>query len=447
MTQGVKNVLLGTFVNLCRLILAGTFVFSGFVKANDPYGTMYKIADYLTAWNVEVQGMLILIAAVVLAFVEFIIGLYLLFGISCRSVARITLALMSVMTLFTVYIAVFNPVTDCGCFGDAIVLSNTGTLLKNVVLLAASVVVLRYYDLQFRLLSENSEWLVSVFSNFYVIAFAGYSLWALPVFDYRPYHIGSDIREGIEMPDSLMPKYDVKLVYERGNEVLELGLDDDDPDSTWTYKETKRIKTRETGRPVVGDFYVMDDSNGGEDITERLLADEGYNFLLVAPRLEDANQGYIGDINNLYDYAKSFGYGFYCITASDSAARELWKDHTGAEYNFYRGDERTLKTIVRSNPGLVLLKDGKVVRKCSTYTMPDGTVLTGRLEEIDYGKTDFVSVKKKISNILLWFILPLALLTIIDRLAAGWSFYRKLRRKAKEMQLENIEKKIGIENK
>ncbi len=446
MTQGLKNGLLKTAVNLCRLLLAGTFVFSGFVKANDPYGTMYKVADYLTAWNVDVPGVLVLVAAVVLAFVEFIVGLYLLFGISCRSVARITLLLMAVMTLFTVYIAVANPVSDCGCFGDALVLTNTQTLLKNIVLLVAAVVLFRYHSLQIKVLSENSEWLVSVFSNVYVIGFAGYSLFSLPVLDFRPYHIGADIREGIVLPDSLMPKFDVRIVYERDGERMELGIDDDDPDSTWKYVDTKRVLVKEAGKPVIGDFYIVDDRNGGEDITETVLADEGYNFLLVAPRLEDANQGYIGDINNVYDYAVNYGYGFYCLTASDSVAQELWKDHTGAEYKFFRGDERTLKTIVRSSPGLVLLKDGKVVRKCSTFRMPDGNDLTDRLEVIDFGKPDFMSVRKKLTNILLWFVLPLALLTLVDRIAAGWSFYRNWRRKVKEMQLEKIEKKMGIEN-
>ncbi len=442
MTQKLKNGLLKTLVNLCRLLLACTFVFSGFVKANDPYGTMYKIADYLTAWNVEVPDMIILASAVVLAFVEFIIGLYLLFGISVRSVSRITLVLMTVMTLFTVYIAVFNPVSDCGCFGDAVILSNTETLLKNVVLLAAAVVLFRYHTLQIKLLSENSEWLVSVFSNIYVIVFAGYSLFTLPVFDFRPYHIGADIREGIALPDSLMPQYDVRIVYERDGEVMELGVDDDDPDSTWTYVETKRVQPKDAGKTVIADFYVIDDRNEGVDITDMLLADEGYSFLLVAPRLEDANQGYIGDINNVYDYAVNYGYGFYCVTASDSAECALWIDHTGAEYPLYRGDERTLKTIVRSNPGLVLMKDGKIVRKCSTYMNPEGTFMTGILYDKYYGNQYFVSKIKKIYIILLWFIVPLALLTLIDRLAAGWSFYRNLRRKAKEMQLEKIEKKI-----
>ncbi len=436
--------LLKVATNLCRLLLAVTFVFSGFVKANDPYGTMYKIADYLTAWGITMPDAIMLVAAVILAFVEFIIGLYLLFGISSRATARVTLLLMSVMTLFTVYIALFNPVSDCGCFGDAIILSNVETLLKNIVLLVAAVVLYRYHTLQIKLLGKNSEWIVSVFSNIYVLAFAGYSIVTLPVLDFRPYHIGADIREGMVLPDSLLPKYEVKYVYERDGETLELGEDDDDPDSTWTYVDTKRILLKEAGKPVIGDFYIVDDAHDGVDITDMVLDDEGYNFLLVAPRLEDATQGYIGDINNIYDYAQNYGYGFYCLTASDSAAQTLWTDHTGAEYSFYRCDERTLKTMVRSNPGLVLLKDGKVVRKCSTYEMPDGDDLNGRLEDVEYGKTDFVSVKRKITQILLFFFIPLGLLTLLDRLAAGWSFYRRLRQKSKEMQLDNIEKQLGI---
>lgn len=444
MNPKTKNILLKTGVNLCRLLLAATLVFSGFVKANDPYGTAYKIADYLAAWNIDIPGMIVLTGAVVLAFIEFIIGLYLLFGISRRPIARITVVLMGIMTVFTVYIAIFNPVADCGCFGDAIILTNTETLLKNIVLLAASVVVLRNYSMQTKFLSKNTEWLISIFSNVYVLLFAGYCVVSLPVIDFRPYHVGADIRKGIELPDNLRPQYDIKIVYERNGEKLELGIEDDDPDSTWTYVETKRTQTKPAGQPLIADFYITEESSG-EDLTEEIVNDEGYNFLLIAPLLEKCNQGYIGDINNIYDYATENGYGFYCITASDTVAQKHWTEHTGGEYSYYRGDERTLKTIVRSSPGLVLLKDGKIIRKRSTFQLPGKDELNGKLEDIDFGKADILSIKRKITNILLLFVLPLLILTLLDRIAASWSFYRKIKRKSKELQLENIERKLGIE--
>ena len=443
MTQKTKEISLKVLVNVCRLILASTFIFSGFVKANDPYGMAYKMADYLSAWNVQLPESFATFAAVILATIELVIGLYLFFGISRRPIARITTVFMGIMTLFTAYIAIYNPVSDCGCFGDAIILSNTATLLKNIVLMGASITLWFYYDKQIRFISKNTEWLISIFSNIYALALSGYSIISLPVFDFRPYYIGSNIRRGVEIPEDQRPQFDNIVVYERNGETLELTLDQDDPDSTWTYVETRRVMTKEGGKPAMADFYIIDQD--GEDITHQLLEDEGYNFLLIAPRLEKASQGFIGDINEIYDYAADHGYGFYCITASDTTAQRYWTDHTGAEYNIYTGDERTLKTIVRSNPGLVLLKNGRVIKKRSTYELPDEDELTAPLEELKFGIYDRVSGKRKVTNIMLLFILPLLTLTLLDRLAAGWNFYRNWKRKSKDFQLENIERSLGLE--
>lgn len=444
MTQKTKDILLKVTVNVCRLVLALTFLFSGFVKANDPYGMVFKLTDYLTAWGVSVPELFILVGAVFLAYVEFVLGVYLFFGISRRPVARITSAIMLVMTLFTVYIAIFNPVSDCGCFGDAVILTNVETLLKNIVLLAASVIVLRHYEMQVKFVSMNTGWIISLLANVYVLVFAGVCVVELPMIDFRPYRLGADIRKGVELPDSLRPQYDVKVVYSRNGETLELSIDDDDPDSTWTYVETKRVLVKEPGRTLMSDFYIIDNEND-EDITEMVLANEGYTFLLVAPLLETANQGYIGKINNIYDYALLHGYEFYCVSASDSTECAYWADHTGAEYPIYRGDERTLKTVVRSNPGLVLLKDGEVINKFSVYQLPGDEMIAQPLEESEFGQLNYVSLKSKLTLMLALFVGPLLLLIIIDRVAAGWSFYRRLKRKSKDLQLENIERKLGLE--
>lgn len=443
MTQKTKDILLKVTVNVCRMILACTFIFSGFVKANDPYGTTYKITDYLTAWGISIPEEYTIWGAVLLATIELVIGLYLFFGISKRPIARITAILMGAMTLLTVYIAIFNPVSDCGCFGDAIILTNVETLLKNIVLLGASIVLWRNYDLQIRFISKNTEWVISIFSNIYALGFSTYSIISLPVFDFRPYYIGSNIRRGVAIPEDQRPQFDNIVVYERNGETLELTLDQDDPDSTWTYVETRRVMTKEGGKPAMADFYIIDQD--GEDITHQVLENEGYTFLLIVPQLETATQGFIGDINKIYDYATEHGYGFYCITASDTLAQRYWTDHTGAEYSFYNGDERTLKTIVRSNPGLVLLKDARVIKKRSTYELPDEEVLNAPLDKIEFGKYDRVSGKRKVTNILLMFFLPLFILTLLDRIAVGWSFYRNLKRKSKDFKLESIERALGIE--
>ncbi|MCM1311483.1 MAG: DoxX family protein [Roseburia sp.] len=430
-------------VNVCRFVLAATFIFSGFIKANDPMGTTYKLEDYLTAFNLTgIPESMVIVASVALAFVEFMMGIFLLLGISRKPMSRLVTTFMSLMTLLTVYIFIFDPVADCGCFGDAIVLTNGETLLKNIVLLAASLALLRWYRHQFRLVRENMDSIMTMFATLYILSYSVYCIIGLPVFDFRPYYIGADIRNGREATEEMRPEYEVRLVYKRGGETMEIDIDDDEPDNSWEYVETKRILLKSGSHNSTADFYLMDADE--EDITEEVLNREGYSFLLVAPLLQNADEGCIDLINEAYDYAGRNGYGFYCVTASDTTAQNYWTDHTGAEYSYYTGDERTLKTIVRANPGLVLLKDGKVVRKWGNYNMPDEYELDGRLEDIPAGKTETVESRQKIVNILLWFFIPLALFIAFDRLAMGWSFYRMMKRKSKELKLESIEEKLFI---
>ena len=145
MTPKTKSRLLIVGVNVCRLLLAGTFIFSGFVKANDPLGTVYKLEDYMRAmaWFM-LPDTFLLGCAVILACFEFLLGVCILSGMKRRTMSGVTLIFMVLMTLLTVYIAIANPVEDCGCFGDVLILSNGATLAKNVVLLGAAVLVSGY---------------------------------------------------------------------------------------------------------------------------------------------------------------------------------------------------------------------------------------------------------------------------------------------------------------
>lgn len=363
-----KLVSLKIAVNVCRVLLAVTFLFSGFVKANDPLGMVYKIEDYYAAWGIDVHNQFfIVVLAVLLALVEIMMGVYLLLGILRRTVTRFVLMFMSVMTALTVYIYIANPVEDCGCFGDALVLTNGETLMKNIVLLMASVLCMRFYRLMPRITGPTLSWgLVWIFV-LSALGFAGYSIVELPLIDFRPYKVGTDLHELLAPAGDSHPTFDVQIVYERDGEELVLSAEDDDPDSTWNYLETRRIKTS-SGSVVATDFY-MTDRETDEDFTDEMLEEEGETYLLIIPLMEVADQGCIGTINEIYDNAVDKGTRFYCITASDDKAIESWIDHTGAEYPIYRGDERTLKTIVRANPGLVLIKDGVIQRKWSNWNM------------------------------------------------------------------------------
>lgn len=371
MDSKVKSQLLTVAVNVCRLLLAATFIFSGFVKANDPLGTVYKLEDYVhaMAWF-TLPDTFLLGCAVILALFEFTLGVYLLFGMKRKATSAITLAFMVVMTLLTVYIAIANPVEDCGCFGDVLILSNGATLAKNIVLLGAAVLVSRYYRLQKDFLGSTAKWLIAFVSLCLIIAYAVYCIVCLPVLDFRPYKVGTNLREAVT---SNQQKFDVKIVYEKDGQTMELSAEDEDPDSTWTYVETCRTPI-ETQHLATADFYVADAD--GEDVTEEILLADGYTLLLIIPDLMNADEGCVDKVNEVYDYAQEKGWGFYCLTSSeDQRAQTYWNDHTGAEYMYYIAEERMLKTVVRGQPGLVLLQDGIIVKKWGNYNLPDDAEL------------------------------------------------------------------------
>lgn len=424
--------------NICRAVLAVTFIFSGYVKAIDPLGTQYKIRDYLTALSIGdyVPDWLTLGSSVALASLEFALGIFILFAIRRRFTTRVILAFMAVMTLITVWIAIANPVSDCGCFGDAITLTNVQTLLKNVVLTACAVVVCRCRERMFRFVSENNQWIAVNYTVIYIVATSSYSLYLLPRFDFRPYHVGANIREGMEIPEGAkMPRYENTFVMEKNGERREFTLDNY-PDSTWTFVERKSELVEEGYVPPIHDFTITDNATG-DDITQQILDDKGYTFLLVSPHLESADDTNFGDIDQLYEYCQAQGVPFYCLTASGEDAIQHWRDITGAEYPFCMSDETTLKTVIRSNPGLVLIKDGTVIRKWSHNGLPKSEELNGPLARIEIGQMDDVSVARKIASILSWFVLPLVLLVIADRL---WAWSRWVRNKESKMRYFNFNK-------
>ena len=221
-----------TVVNICRIILALTFIFSGFVKAVDPLGTQYKIHDYLAAMGLSTfaPDILTLLAAVLLAAMEFLLGICLLFAIRRRLVSKVVLGLMVIMTPLTLWVALADPVSDCGCFGDALVLTNWQTFWKNVVLLCAAIIVWKAPTLQPRLIGENNQWIVFNYSVIFILfVIAGRSLYTLPQFDFRPYHIGADLRAGwqrmMDGEDSPMAEFFIERA-EDGEDITEAVLND-----------------------------------------------------------------------------------------------------------------------------------------------------------------------------------------------------------------------------
>ena len=380
-------------VNVCRIVVALTLILSGYVKAVDPIGTQYKLHDYAAALGpvAMVPDWLLTGAAVVLAALEFTLGVLLLFAINRRVVSRISLLFIVVMTAVTVWVYVAEPVSDCGCFGDAVILTNGQTLAKNIVLLVMTgVVAWRPKDMP-RFVSRSNQWIVKNYTVLFVLATSVWSLYYLPLFDFRPYHVGADLRAAMEWGSDGRP-------------------------------------------PAILDFYA--ESLEGDDMTAELLGDSGYSFWLVSPHLETADDSNFGRLNMLCDYAAFHGYRFVGLTASAPETISRWQDMTGAEYEFLFMDETPLKTMIRSNPGVMLVHDGRVVRKWSCNALPtigadSSRALALPLEASELGQPSRGGVGARIGLVLLLFVVPLLLLTLADRL---WAWSRWVRKKQERLR-------------
>ena len=425
---------IGICTTVCRFILAVVFVFSGFVKAIDPLGTQYKIQDYLTAfgWSDVFPDYFAFCAYMLLGVLEFCLGVYMFFGIRRIIAPRAVVLVMSVMTPLTFWIALDNPVSDCGCFGDAIVLSNWATFWKNVVRLAMSIVVLQWRKHISPLVTTRFDWVIALYGFLYVFSMAIYCYRELPVFDFRPYHIGANIRRGMEIPEGEKPsKVETHFILQKDGVEKEFTIDNY-PDSTWTFVDSKLVVVEKGYEPTIHDFEIRRWEDM-EDITEQVLSDENYTFLLVAHQLSLADDSAIDLINELYDYSLMHGYAFYCLTASEEEDILRWQENTGAEYPFCIMDDITLKTMIRSNPGLMLLKEGTVIRKWSKNSFPDEYQLNGPLDELPLGVIDYRSFAIRAVQVVAWFVFPLLFCCMADLM---WERYRKRTRKEDEEEIE-----------
>lgn len=375
-------------VNTCRLLVSATFIFSGLVKLIDPTGTQYKMEDYFVALHLSVEpdSLLPVLLAVAMALLEFILGVYLLFGIRRRFTTHTLLAFMLFYTPLTLWLALTGAVADCGCFGDAIHLTNWQTFWKNAALLLMAVLIWWRGNLLTRFISESAQWVISLWSFLYGFFIAGLGLAAEPVLDFRPFYIGQHIPTAMQWPEdpTLQP------------EILDF------------------------------DFQPLDNLT-----PEELLADTAYSFLLISPHLETADDSDFDRINLAFDYARRFGYRFLCLTASPPEAIHRWQDLTGAEYPFTFMDELTLKTIARRNPALVLLHDGTVVAKWPASFIPSEDVLSAPLHTLPLAHPQPENHRQAITLLALGYALPILALTLIDRFVFSLRWWRRRRKTAK----------------
>lgn len=457
--------------NLSRLITGIVFIFSGFVKVVDPLGSAYKFTDYFVAMHLNFMADFSLPMAIIMCTAELLIGLMLLFNLLPKLASWGLLLFMVMFTPLTLWLAIANPVHDCGCFGDALILSNWATFAKNLVLLTFTIVVFIYRKKFSPLFSRSAQWVFSVLFGIFGVSICFYALMHLPPIDFRPYRIGANIQEGMTIPESEQKNVDVyesTFIYEKDGVKKEFTLENL-PDSTWKFVDANHKLIKKGYEPPIHDFtitpvilksseipdtdeapdvydamytyekdgelidysidelpgsewtfvevkshyeidpsmveIVYQDANGesynytldalpGEgyqfidayytgdetstnfdqssgEITDLVLDNDGYTFFLISVDILEANTKNHEQINKLAAWCETKGYTFMCLTGSSAVDVEKFITENHPVYSFYNTDPITLKTIIRSNPGLVLIKHGTVLNKWAYRDIPD----------------------------------------------------------------------------
>jgi uncharacterized membrane protein YphA (DoxX/SURF4 family) len=508
-----------------RVFLGVVFIFSGFVKVVDPLGTMYKFIDYFNAMHLEFLTAIALPLAILLCVAELVLGIMLLFNLLPKLAAWGTLIFMAIFTPLTFWLAVWNPVSDCGCFGDALILTNWETFWKNIVILAFTILIFVERKNSKSYFNTFSQWALSIAFAAFSFGISFYCIKHLPIIDFRPYKIGKNIQQGMEIPESEKDNVDVYesvFIYEKDGTQKEFSLDNL-PDSTWTFIDAEHNLIKKGYQPPIHDFSIMavktlqpevseviapdpydaiylysyegeimeflidelpgpeweyndirteqsglnpyyielfyEDENGEiemftlfdrpdisyeflyaeyydpqmqadingigtepDDITEIVLEDDSYTFLLVSVFVEDAKTKNQERINELAAYCDQMGYRFICLTGSTAGPIEDFIKTNGPTYQFYNTDPVTLETIVRANPGLVLLKKGTILNKWAHSDIPSVDELQKDL--IAYSISD---LQKKSDNRLIWlFIFGSLLFFVIITMFYQWLKAQKI---------------------
>ena len=362
------------FLVLARWIVGSVFVFSGFVKGIDPMGFTYKIDDYLDALNLQFFGFFSFPSAFLLPFAEFAIGIGLLTGILIRHSTKLAVVFMLFFTPLTLYIALKNPVTDCGCFGDALVISNWATFYKNIVLISLAIFLfINRKSLHF----ISSEKFRKTVCYIFLLCYISVVYWSYnhePIFDFRPYKVGVSIPDGMKIPEGSPTDVYQNIYYYRNrksNEVKKFN-DKDFPwqdTITWKFESMDPPLLIKKGYvPPIHDFSIQ--TIDQENVTDKYLQDSVYTFLVIAYDLEKSSIKKQKELNSLADWAKLKGYNFIGLTSTSGAALEKYQREQLPRYEMMFTDQITLKTIIRSNPGLLLLKRGIIIRKWHNNDFP-----------------------------------------------------------------------------
>jgi len=363
---------LRTVTRVAWALLGALFIFSGLVKLNDPVGTAYKLEEYFEVFAVDFGSFFLYFKdaartlSIVLSSLEVILGVALLLRWYLRQTLWVLLALLVFFAFLTFYSAAFNKVTDCGCFGDFIKLTPWVSFFKNVFLLVLwGIVFFNQRFLRHAFVQGTPGIMTMTFASAIAIGIGVRALGHLPYFDFLPYKVGNDI--GRLMKPSAPLRY--KYVMEKNGETKDFTTY---PDSTWTYKSMVALNPKDS--PKITDFRVWNDEG---DYTPELL--RGNKLVLIIQNVDKADRDRYALINKLLNDAKDSRRNItsLIITSSSPAEFDVFRHNANFAVPFYYADATVLKSIIRSNPGFLLLKDGVVRGKYHYHDIPS----IGKVEE------------------------------------------------------------------
>ena len=421
-------------VILCRIVVGLTFLFSGFVKGVDPIGVAIKFKEYFVALGIDILShssplgvdfvsTFSISAAIGLSLFEFVLGAALLFGLYRKLAPTLAVLTMLFMTPLTLYLAIENPVHDCGCFGEALVLTNWETFYKNLVLMVATIFLLLYNHKAKDMFVKAIRWMPMLFSIFFILVISFLSYIYQPLLDFRPYKSGINIRETMAQ-EEVQPEY--LFVYEKDGEQKEFTIENVPAgDASWVFVDRIERMPEGAEEKVELDFNVSD---GDVDITNEILSDENYTFLLLVPSVEEYDNSWDDKIFNLYDYAFEHSYNFYALTP-DAESLNNRLSEMGISFPCYTMDETVIETIARGNPAVAMLKDGILFWKIAPRELIDMSQYNVDIQSTPLSEVYEYNFLRRSIIILSIYILPLIFLYLCQEAVVLMVERIKLKRK------------------
>lgn len=402
-----------------REVTGIVFVFSGFVKAIDPWGTLYKFAEYFSVWGISIHNNLMIAGVFLLCAVEFMIGVFLMFGCYRKSVTVCGLLFMFLMLSLTLWLAVANPISDCGCFGDALILSNWQTFWKNVILTGCLIYLVKFNPGINCIITPAFQWMAFTATGIFIMVISWFGFNIQPMLDFRPFKVGTlmSIEASGDNESSFVFTYEKDGVSKDFSEEDELPAED----SGWIFIRRKEIfpdnYSQNENQSQEHEFRIWD-REGEEDVTEDALTQYDKNLLMLIPSLKDVSASTTWKINALYDWTHAHGIGMMAIIALHSGDIAEWEDLSMPRYEIYTSEDTSIKELARGNPAVVYVDNGVIKWKTSLASLNDKDFATPETSsDINSIAPDSQNTLKNISFIYLAVMGVLVAISFIPRFA------------------------------